>query len=385
MNLISFIIWSPDPDIFTLFGFLTIRWYGLLFALGFIIGQQIMFYFFKKEGKPEKDVESLTIWMVVATVLGARLGHVLFYEPDRYLPNPIQILKIWEGGLASHGAAIGILIALYLYVNYYVNISLFPPKFEWKKRKRENQSYLWTVDRIVIIVALAGALIRTGNFMNSEIIGEPTEGNFGVLFARNAEARILHSNPAIHNVSFERSNKPISEDPKYHPIAINIHFKDRNFTEREIRNFLESEVKFILVTYRGVTENFYEPREEPLLYDLKVSDRGSYVATVYTLGIPRHPAQLYEAISTFLLFLLLFWLWNRKKEKTTEGRIFGLFLVILFSLRFFYEFLKEPQVDFEEQMTLYMGQWLSIPFVLVGIYLLVRSANKKSGSGDKIR
>lgn len=381
MHLLNFIIWSPDPDIFTI-GFLTVRWYGLLFALAFIVGQQIMFYIYRKEGKPERDVETLTIFMVIATVLGARLGHVLFYEPERYLPNPIQILKIWEGGLASHGAAIGILIGIYLYAKYTINISLFPPKFEARKTQREKQNFLNVVDRIVIVVALAGAFIRMGNFINSEIIGEPTESKFGVLFARGTEERILYSNPAIEDVSVVKSNKPLSEQDKHHPVAINIQFKNKDFQEREIRSYLESEVKFILVSYRSVNEHIYEPRDEPLKYDLRITDNGAYMASIYTLGIPRHPAQLYEAISSFLLFLFLLWYWDRKKEHTQDGKIFGIFLIVLFSLRFLYEFLKEPQVEFEEQMSLYMGQWLSIPFVVVGFYLLFRTAKKKKQAED---
>jgi phosphatidylglycerol:prolipoprotein diacylglycerol transferase len=174
MNLLSYIIWNGSPEIFTIpIPFLdtqiTLRWYGLLFALGFLVGQQILYYIFKKEGKPEKDVDTLTIYMVIATVIGARLGHVLFYEPERYLSNPLDILKIWEGGLASHGAAVGILFALWLYA----------------RKKNPGQNYLQTLDRIVILVALTGALIRLGNFYNSEIIGKPTHNDNGVVFARN--------------------------------------------------------------------------------------------------------------------------------------------------------------------------------------------------------
>src|SRR5688572_10476468 len=158
MNLFSYIIWNASPDIFTLpIPFidkeLTLRWYGLLFALGFLISQQILYYIFKKEGKPEKDVDTLTIYMVIATVIGARLGHVLFYEPERYLSNPIDILKIWEGGLASHGATVGILFALWLYSRKSYKIMSDDGKSVLKVTRRPNQSYLHTLDRIVILVA----------------------------------------------------------------------------------------------------------------------------------------------------------------------------------------------------------------------------------------
>ncbi|MBD0257734.1 MAG: prolipoprotein diacylglyceryl transferase, partial [Cytophagales bacterium] len=157
LSFLQYITWDVSPEILDT-EYFSIRWYGLLFALGFLLGQQILIYIFKKEGKPASDVEVLTVYMVLSTIIGARLGHCLFYEPEYYLSNPLKILKIWEGGLASHGATIGILFALWLYA-----------------RKKKDQSYLWVVDRIVITVALAGGLIRLGNLMNSEIIGKPTD------------------------------------------------------------------------------------------------------------------------------------------------------------------------------------------------------------------
>jgi prolipoprotein diacylglyceryl transferase len=265
LSFLQYITWDVSPEIIDT-EYFSIRWYGLLFALGFLFGQQILIYIFKQEGKPERDVETLTVFMVLSTIIGARLGHCLFYEPDYYLANPIKILKIWEGGLASHGATIGILFALWLYA-----------------RKKRDQSYLWVVDRIVITVALAGGLIRLGNLMNSEIIGKPTDVPWAFVFT--------------------------SVDQQ-----------------------------------------------------------------------PRHPAQLYEAISCFILFGFLFWLWSRRKAKTPEGSLLGIFLIYIFGLRFAYEFLKENQVDFENNMALNMGQWLSIPAVLGGIFVLLianRNAKKR--------
>jgi len=211
LSFLQSITWDVSPEILDT-EYFSIRWYGLLFALGFLLGQQILIYIFKKEGKPESDVEVLTVYMVLSTIIGARLGHCFFYEPEYYLENPLKILKIWEGGLASHGATIGILFALWLYA-----------------RKKKDQSYLWVVDRIVITVALAGCLIRLGNLMNSEIIGKPTDVPWAFIFTA-------------------------------------------------------------------------------------VDDK------------PRHPAQLYEAISCFILFGFLFWLWNRRKAKTPEGSLLGILL-----------------------------------------------------------
>ncbi len=268
LSFLQYITWDVSPEILDT-EYFSIRWYGLLFALGFLLGQQILIYIFKKEGKPERDVETLTVFMVLSTIIGARLGHCLFYEPEYYLANPVKILKIWEGGLASHGATIGILFALWLYA-----------------RKKKDQSYLWVVDRIVITVALAGGLIRLGNLMNSEIIGKPTDVPWAFVFT-------------------------------------------------------------------AVDQQ------------------------------PRHPAQLYEAISCFILFGFLFWLWNRRKAKTPEGSLLGIFLIYIFGLRFVYEFLKENQVDFENNMALNMGQWLSIPAVLGGIFVLL-IANRNAKKQDAL-
>ncbi|MCF8241436.1 MAG: prolipoprotein diacylglyceryl transferase [Melioribacteraceae bacterium] len=160
------IYWDVSPEIFSV-GFLSVRWYGLLFATSFILGFQIMTWIYRKEKKPVDDLNDLIWYMILGTVIGARLGHCLFYNPVYYLSNPLEILQIWKGGLASHGAAIGILYALYLY-----------------SKKKKDQPYLWVFDRVVITVALAGFFIRTGNLFNSEIIGIPTDLSWGFIFAR---------------------------------------------------------------------------------------------------------------------------------------------------------------------------------------------------------
>lgn len=389
MFLLSYIVWDPNPELFPELlqdWNISPRYYGLLFALGFLISQQVLFYIFRKEGKPERDVETLTIFMVVATLVGARLGHVLFYEPELYLPNPGEILKVWKGGLASHGAAVGILIGLYLYVNYLIEVkvdSRFPfLHVKAIKRKKEGQSYLWVVDRIVIVVAFTGSLIRLGNFINSEIIGRPADIPFGVVFARAAEESII-SNPAIESVEASKGGNREEEDI-YKPVLLTVNFKRDDFQERGIRNYLESEVKHILSSYQVVTEHFHEPDDEPLQYELTRQANGAFQANIHTWGISRHPAQLYESISSMLLFIFLLLVWNRRKEKTPEGLLFGLFLIVLFTLRFIYEFFKEVQVAFEENIPLNMGQILSIPFIIAGIYLLfrVKKKSKPQGTGS---
>ena len=253
--------WDVSPDIFSI-GPITIRWYGLLFAMSFIVGYQIMVIIFKRENKSEQDLNDLVWYMILGTVLGARLGHCLFYNPDYYLSHPLEILQIWKGGLASHGAGIGIIAALILY-----------------SKKKKDISFLWIMDCVVITVALSGFFIRMGNLFNSEIIGKPTNGNWGFVF--------------------------VSVD-----------------------------------------------------------------------NIPRHPAQLYEAIAYLLIFIFLLSFYFRVKGKFKNGLLFGIFLISVFGFRFFVEFFKENQSPFEQNLFLNMGQLLSIPFVLLGIYFLFREDKK---------
>jgi len=359
MSLLSYIIWNASPDIFSI-GPVTLRWYGLLFALGFLLSQQILYYIYKQEGKPEKDVDTLTIYMVIATIIGARLGHVLFYEPERYLSNPIDILKIWEGGLASHGAAFGILFALWLYA----------------RKKKPGQSYLQVLDRIVILVALTGALIRFGNFFNSEIIGKPTESSSGVVFARNV-SEVLKSDPIVEDVHFTTSADPINAEG-YPPIKLLIEFKAGEDSLRAAA-FMNTKLYERLVYSSYVREHLYV--DETLSFKLGKEDNGQYAAVVSTYAIPRHPAQLYESISCVILFAFLFWLWYRDKANLPAGRIFGIFMIVLWSLRFAYEYLKEVQVsselDFIEKYGVNYGQLYSIPLVLVGIVVLILSFRNK--------
>jgi phosphatidylglycerol:prolipoprotein diacylglycerol transferase len=376
MSFLSYIIWSPNPEIFPNFDFQIgsfnlgdIRWYGLLFAMGFIISQQIMYKIFRTEGKPEKDVDSLTLWMIIVTIIGARLGHVIFYEPMRYLKDPISILKTWEGGLASHGATIGILTGIFLYSNYLVDINPFKGRFVWKKRKRPGQSFLWVVDRIVICVAITGALIRFGNFMNAEIIGLPTRSNYGVVFARDVVDRFEIINQ-VDEAKVVKDKSRNMNNIGYVPVNIDLIFSKSVNSEDYVNQFIRTSGKTILSSYEYINLHFYEPPNHTIEFEVSQKNN-QYMAKIKTMAIARHPAQLYESISTFLIFVLLFWMWNKKKGKLPEGLLFGTFLVILFGLRFLYEFIKEAQVEFEETMALNMGQILSIPLVLIGIWILL--------------
>lgn len=255
-----YITWDMNPSVVPSWNMP--RWYGIMWALGFYLGFIILNKMYKAENAPAKWMDSTFLYILIAGILGARLGHCLFYQPDYYLAHPIEILKIWEGGLASHGGAVGIIIAV-----YFLNRNVI------------HQNMLWILDRLVVPTALAASLIRLGNLFNHEIVGAPTDLPWGFYFTLND-------------------------------------------------------------------------------------------ATV----IPRHPAQLYEAICYLFIFILLMYLFWKTNASQLKGFLLGVFFVTLFGCRFFIEFIKEDQVAFESGMLINMGQILSIPLVLYGLYLVVRNA-----------
>lgn len=364
--MLSYIIWNGSPEIFSI-GFFSLRYYGLLFALGFLISQQILYYIHKQEGKPEKDVDTLTIYMIVATIIGARLGHVLFYEPAMLWEKPLSVFLPFElspfrftglQGLASHGAAIGILFGLWLY----------------SRKKHVNQNYLQILDRIVILVCLTGCLIRLGNFFNSEIIGKPTNSPLGVIFINPVIERITANadgvNP-IQSYKIVKDSTSVVQKNGRVPLSLYLFFKKgtsesaaNEFVDWSVRNTMAQQSEYVDISNGAFGHKVAKEAS------------GTYAAKVSFQGIARHPAQLYESISCLILFALLLWYWSKHKLNLPEGRIFGIFLIALWSLRFAYEFLKENQVSFEDNLTLNMGQTLSIPLMLVGVWVLMRSFNK---------
>lgn len=257
------ITWDVGPEIFSI-GSLAVRWYGLFWALSFYFGYEIMYRIFKREGVDLKQIDKLLVYLAIGTVIGARLGHCLFYDFEYYIKNPLEILMIWRGGLASHGGAIGILISLYLF-----------------QKNVGTRSYSWLLDRLVIPVSLGAFFIRMGNLMNSEIYGHQTDLPWGFIFVRAGEE------------------------------------------------------------------------------------------------VAKHPTQFYEGIPYLLLFLGLGWLYLKKSKVLPPAFLLSLFAIGMFTVRFLVEFVKEDQSAFEANMTLNMGQWLSLPLVVAGVIVMFWSLKQK--------
>lgn len=265
--ILDSIVWNVSPDLIS--GPVTVRWYGLMFAIGFLVGYEIVARMFRHEGAPERWLGILLIWVIVGTIVGARLGHCFFYEWDFYSAHPGEIIKVWKGGLASHGGAIGVILAVLC--------------FSWITTRR---SPIWTFDRLVVPIALVGGLIRLGNLFNSEIFGGPTDLPWGMMFVRSAEWHVMYE------------------------------------------------------------------------------------------GVACHPTQIYEALCYFVLFGVLMWMYWKRNAEERPGLIFGVFLIGVFLSRFIIEFIKNDQEVWEQTMVLNMGQCLSIPFVLAGIYFVWRAMRR---------
>lgn len=330
--ILDFINWHVNPEIFPNTR-LPIRWYGLLFVSAFYVGLIIMQRIFKKEGYDQKYLDKLTMYMLLSTIIGARLGHCLFYEPDYFLTKEhfIEILFVWQGGLASHGAGIAIILTIWLFV-----------------RKYKQFTYLWVIDRIVITVALAGFFIRMGNLMNSEIYGIETTKAWGFVFMRD--------------IYFHLNFNDLKD------ILLNHHLIAEN--QLTALSGLWSQQAF----YTGHVLNYWEFSQSlvqsGLLHANQLKELSAVFAEQGWITI-NHPTQIYESASYLLIFIFLLWYYYKMDGNPRPGYLFGFFLILVFSARFLIETIKENQVPFEEHMSLNMGQLLSIPFVLAGVVILL--------------
>jgi prolipoprotein diacylglyceryl transferase len=293
------IVWNPSEGIDL--GFFVIRFYSLMFVIAFGLGWYIMKKIFERENESVEKLDTLFIWTVLATLIGARLGHVLFYDWEYYRNNLLEIFLPFRfsphfeftgfQGLASHGAAISIIITMYYY-----------------SKKILKRTQMWILDRIVIPVAIGAMFVRLGNFFNSEIVGKETDSPFGIKFVRD----YFSPNDAVNATQIPNPKEA------YHAIANNPQFAE-------------------------------------LLQQVPA----------------KHPAQLYEAFCYIFVFAILFFLYWKTEAREKSGYLFGLFLVLLWSVRFVVEYVKESQGGFENALGLFStGQWLSIPFILIGLYFV---------------
>ncbi len=292
-------VWNPSQGIDL--GFFVIRFYSLMFVIAFGLGWYIMKNIFERENESLEKLDSLFIWIVLSTLIGARLGHVLFYDWEYFRNHLLEIFLPFRftptfeftgyQGLASHGAAISIIIAMYYF-----------------SKKIMKKPLLWILDRIVIPVSSGAIFVRLGNFFNSEIVGKETTSTFGVRFVRDQ----FSPSDAV-NVTHLSTPKEA-----YHAIATNPKFAD-------------------------------------LLQQVPA----------------KHPAQLYEAFCYLFVFVILFFLYWKTDAREKSGYLLGIFLVLLWTIRFVVEYVKESQGGFESALGLFStGQWLSIPFILIGLYLI---------------
>ena len=354
--MIATILWD-FPNHIPIAGF-QLRFYSLMFIISFVLGQYGMQYIFKKENVNPKLMDSLVYWMVGATIVGARLGHVFFYDWGYYKNHIGEILMVWKGGLASHGAAISIVLAMY-----------------WWSKKIAKKHTLWTLDRIVIVVALAAGFIRMGNWFNSEIYGAPSNSAFETVFVEAGKTTLERGyGYTIRELEIIGTGESLSTDSLKLPV-LEAEFRFIDLNEEQVQNYMDTYLVNILNASRADNRNL---APMPGAKAEVIMDENGPKATVQLLGIPRYPTQLFEAGFYWLLFLLLAYLYLKTELNQRRGFLLGTFLLMLFGFRFFIENFKEIQVSFESGMALNMGQWLSIPMVAIGLTLMLISKKHNS-------
>ena len=341
-----YISWNVDPALYD--GFITLRYYSLFFAISFLLGFSIVKKMFIHEKAPIEWMDKLLMYSVIGTVLGARLGHVIFYDPAYYLENISEVLMVWKGGLASHGAAIALIISMWI--------------FSKKITKRHT---LWTLDKLVIAVALASGFIRIGNLMNSEIVGIKTNNEMGLFYEFKAKSQISgFFNIDKEKIKFEKTNSDTLIDKIYFPkISVTIPLGNQKMNPYYCEAFSNA------FDYGSIDSDadFFSSSNKN---NFSITSLNEMVLPIYI--IPRIPTQLYEAISYWIIFSFLFLAYWKRKWHLYRGRLFGIFLTLLFVARFFIEFFKEHQA-LSNNSALTMGQYLSIPLVLVGIIFWIKS------------
>lgn len=339
-------------------GFLTLRYYSLLFAGGFVLGYFLMKKMFRDAGVSLDKLDTLLTYVVIATIVGARLGHVFFYEWGYYSQHPIEIFKVWKGGLASHGAAIAIIIAVIIY-----------------SKRVLNKSSLWMLDRLVITVALAGALIRVGNWFNGEIYGEIANSPLQTVFLNPPRERLMDAFPWLTDMEFELQENDVVTDSVIYPVYFLKFRFDMDQIDRVTAEFaVNSQMKPYMNGLSRDEKNIIFPSD--FLPRFNIRGAGD-VVTGYVYGVPRYPTQIFEAFGYFFIFLILYRIYLVQNLSLRRGFIFGMFLILVFGFRFYIEYFKEVQVTSELGDKLNLGQKLSIPLVLVGMFFSVMALLRK--------
>ncbi|CAG5076757.1 prolipoprotein diacylglyceryl transferase [Parvicella tangerina] len=356
-DVLAFITWDVDWN--ALESPIAVRYYGILWALSFLIGIFLMKKMMANDNAPEEYTDKIFLYVLIGGVVGARLGHVVFYDPQYYFTSEhwTEIPMIWKGGLASHGGAIGVLLANWLY-----------------SRRVSKRSFLWSVDKIVVAVALAGCLIRVGNLMNSEIIGRESESSTAMFFQFAAEEDIATDIYYKSGKNIEAVSVEITPQGEDYIVKMNVK-ANGTLTNEHLSSLLNA----VKTEHREGSEGFNEyedhikTMDNPSLEVVQANGNTGYMQFSIS-PIPRIPTQIWEAGVYLLIFFFLFWGYWKQHWYRREGLLFGLFLVLVFGARFIIEFYKENQVeDLTDEVMLNMGQRLSIPAILIGIYCIYRA------------
>ena len=367
-----------DPDIYLYEGdIFSVRWYSVLFILGFITGRFLVVGAYKREKKYDTTVDLQMLYMVFGILIGSRIGHVIFYEPEILSRGIIEVLSFWKGGLASHGAAIGILSGMAIY-SFKVVVNDF--RIKVKDRLRRGYNYLQVMDRMIIAVAIGCSLIRMGNFVNSETIGLQTQNSYGVLFVNPTEERIKNQLPFVKKVSFEETGKFYKNGQPF--LNTKIFFDNEEYKETRIKNSIQKSINYLHPQYVYSNSTVINPYKDELKYQFERNNSDFYME-YETVGVYRHPAQLYESLTYLIIGIIMFIILKKYQLNLRHGSLLAFFFISAFLGRFILEYFKENQINNELYklnnllgLNLNLGQLLSIPFVVFGVYLFLRNIKK---------
>ena len=309
-----------DPDVYFYEGDLfSIRWYSVLFILGFIIGRFLVVGAYKREKKYDTTVDLQMLYMVFGILIGSRLGHVIFYEPEIFSRGIFEVFAFWKGGLASHGAAIGILTGMAIY-SFKVDFKDF--RIQIKDRLRRGYNYLQVMDRMIIAVAIGCALIRMGNFFNSETIGLQTQSSYGVLFVNPSKERIKSQLPYVKKVSFEETGRFYKNGQPF--LNTKIFFDNEEYKETRIKNSIQKSINYLHPEYVYSNSTVINPFKDEVKYQFE-RNNSDFFMEYETVGVYRHPAQLYESLTYLIIGIIMFIILKKYQLKLRHGSLLALF------------------------------------------------------------